>query len=71
MADSTPKRRTQAKPGASLRALRKQRGWTLAEVSERTGRPPHQGKSTIEILQGIIHGATPLARSVDAATWML
>lgn len=39
MADSIPKGRTQAKPGASLRALRKQRGWTLAEVSERTGLP--------------------------------
>jgi Cupin domain./Helix-turn-helix. len=39
MADSIPKRRTQARPGASLRALRKQRGWTLAEVSERTGLP--------------------------------
>jgi transcriptional regulator with XRE-family HTH domain len=39
MADSIAKGRTQAKPGASLRALRKQRGWTLAEVSERTGLP--------------------------------
>jgi transcriptional regulator with XRE-family HTH domain len=39
MAESIPKGRTQAKPGASLRALRKQRGWTLAEVSERTGLP--------------------------------
>jgi len=37
MADSMAKGRTQAKPGASLRALRKRRGWTLAEVSERTG----------------------------------
>jgi transcriptional regulator with XRE-family HTH domain len=39
MPDSIAKGRTQAKPGASLRALRKQRGWTLAEVSERTGLP--------------------------------
>lgn len=39
MAESIPKGRTQVKPGASLRALRKQRGWTLAEVSERTGLP--------------------------------
>jgi len=39
MADSIAKGRTQAKPGASLRALRRQRGWTLAEVSERTGLP--------------------------------
>jgi transcriptional regulator with XRE-family HTH domain len=39
MADSIAKGRTQAKPGASLRALRKQRGWTLADVSKRTGLP--------------------------------
>lgn len=32
-----PGARTQAKPGAMLKALRAQRGWTLAEVSERTG----------------------------------
>ncbi|MBV8343010.1 MAG: cupin domain-containing protein [Gammaproteobacteria bacterium] len=29
----------QAKPGAALKALRRQHGWTLAEVSERTGLP--------------------------------
>lgn len=39
MANSIAKGRTQAKPGASLRALRKHRGWTLAEVSKRTGLP--------------------------------
>lgn len=33
------RRSNQAKPGAVLKALRKQRGWTLAEVSERTGLP--------------------------------
>ncbi len=31
--------RNTARPGAALRALRMQRGWTLAEVSERTGLP--------------------------------
>jgi transcriptional regulator with XRE-family HTH domain len=31
--------RTAARPGAALRALRMQRGWTLAEVSERTDLP--------------------------------
>lgn len=29
-----------AKPGASLKSLRKSNGWTLAEVSKRTGIPP-------------------------------
>src|ERR1700756_5288270 len=29
----------QAKPGAVLRSLRMQRGWTLSEVSRRTGLP--------------------------------
>jgi transcriptional regulator with XRE-family HTH domain len=31
--------RTNARPGAALKALRMQRGWTLAEVSERTDLP--------------------------------
>ena len=31
--------KNRAKPGAILKALRKQKGWTLAEVSERTGLP--------------------------------
>jgi len=31
--------RTAARPGAALKALRMQRGWTLAEVSERTELP--------------------------------
>lgn len=31
--------RTSARPGAALKALRMQRGWTLAEVSERTNLP--------------------------------
>jgi transcriptional regulator with XRE-family HTH domain len=31
--------RSQAKPGAVLRAVRMKRGWTLAEVSRRTGLP--------------------------------
>lgn len=31
--------RPPARPGAALRALRRQRGWTLADVSERTGLP--------------------------------
>jgi transcriptional regulator with XRE-family HTH domain len=31
--------RSSARPGAALRALRVQRGWTLAEVSERTDLP--------------------------------
>src|SRR5580692_8576728 len=31
--------RTNARPGAALKALRMQRGWTLAEVSERTELP--------------------------------
>jgi len=29
----------QARPGAALRAIRNKKGWTLAEVSERTGLP--------------------------------
>ena len=29
----------EAKPGAALRAIRNKKGWTLAEVSERTGLP--------------------------------
>ena len=32
--------RTVAKPGAVLKALRKKHGWTLADVSRRTGLPP-------------------------------
>jgi transcriptional regulator with XRE-family HTH domain len=39
MAESNSSRKSQAKPGAVLKALRKQRGWTLADVSERTGLP--------------------------------
>jgi len=39
MAEAIAQRRNQAKPGAVLKALRKQRGWTLADVSERTGLP--------------------------------
>src|ERR1700761_8171957 len=31
--------RTHARPGAALKALRMQKGWTLAEVSERTELP--------------------------------
>jgi transcriptional regulator with XRE-family HTH domain len=37
--DSQRDERTTAHPGAALKALRKQRGWTLAEVSSRTGLP--------------------------------
>lgn len=33
----TPRSRAFAKPGATLRALRARHGWTLAEVSRRTG----------------------------------
>src|SRR6185295_9753261 len=29
----------EARPGAALKAIRNKRGWTLAEVSERTGLP--------------------------------
>ena len=32
-------RAPEAKPGAALRAIRNKKGWTLAEVSERTGLP--------------------------------
>lgn len=39
MAESMSSRKNLAKPGAVLKALRKQRGWTLADVSERTGLP--------------------------------
>src|SRR6187551_1172968 len=39
MADSAKKSRNLAKPGAALKKLRIDRGWTLAEVSERTGLP--------------------------------
>jgi lambda repressor-like predicted transcriptional regulator/mannose-6-phosphate isomerase-like protein (cupin superfamily) len=38
MSDSVPEiLNLPAKPGAMVRAVREQRGWTLAEVSERTG----------------------------------
>jgi transcriptional regulator with XRE-family HTH domain len=37
MAATSSKRRTPAKPGAALKAIRAQQGLTLAEVSERTG----------------------------------
>ena len=37
MANQFPTDRSQAKPGAALKALRIQHGWTLAEVSRRTG----------------------------------
>src|SRR5690349_14736101 len=36
---SEPKPAGTARPGAALRALRMQRGWTLAEVSKRTDLP--------------------------------
>ena len=39
MADRSPSGRSQAKPGAVLKTLRTQRGWTLSEVSQRTGLP--------------------------------
>lgn len=39
MAESSSQHKNRAKPGAVLKALRKQRGWTLADVSERTGLP--------------------------------
>jgi transcriptional regulator with XRE-family HTH domain len=39
MADRSKLGKSQAKPGAVLRGLRVQRGWTLAEVSRRTGLP--------------------------------
>ena len=37
MPDSIAKGRSQAKPGAALKAIRAKRGWTLADVSRRTG----------------------------------
>lgn len=39
MKQPNAQRRVQVKPGAVLKALRKEKGWTLAEVSERTGLP--------------------------------
>jgi transcriptional regulator with XRE-family HTH domain len=39
MADHFSEGRSQAKPGSVLKSLRTQRGWTLAEVSRRTGLP--------------------------------
>jgi len=39
MADQSPPARSVAKPGAALKALRRKHGWTLAEVSRRTGLP--------------------------------
>lgn len=38
-ADASGYGRVTAHPGAALKALRNQRGWTLAEVSKRTGLP--------------------------------
>ena len=37
MANQFPTDKSQAKPGAALKALRLKHGWTLAEVSRRTG----------------------------------
>jgi transcriptional regulator with XRE-family HTH domain len=39
MSDQFLPKKSLAKPGAALKALRLQHGWTLAEVSERTGLP--------------------------------
>src|SRR6201746_922492 len=39
LAVQDPAARKAARPGAALRALRTQRGWTLADVSERTDLP--------------------------------
>lgn len=39
MNEKTPTGRSQARPGAALRNLRMRRGWTLSEVSRRTGLP--------------------------------
>lgn len=39
LADKAPAERTAARPGAALKALRTQKGWTLAEVSKRTELP--------------------------------
>ncbi|HEY3812751.1 MAG TPA: XRE family transcriptional regulator [Caulobacteraceae bacterium] len=39
MTDRSSSGRSQAKPGAVLKSLRTQRGWTLSEVSQRTGLP--------------------------------
>jgi transcriptional regulator with XRE-family HTH domain len=38
-APAAPTSKTAARPGAMLKALRTQRGWTLSEVSKRTGFP--------------------------------
>jgi transcriptional regulator with XRE-family HTH domain len=39
MMDRSLPARSQAKPGAALKTLRRKHGWTLAEVSRRTGLP--------------------------------
>jgi len=39
MVESNSQRRNRARPGAVLKELRLQKGWTLADVSERTGLP--------------------------------
>src|SRR6201986_1971026 len=39
LADRESGGRTSARPGAALKALRMQKGWTLAEVSKRTELP--------------------------------
>ncbi|MGH8199715.1 MAG: helix-turn-helix domain-containing protein [Steroidobacteraceae bacterium] len=39
VADTGPNGRVAAHPGSALKALRTQRGWTLAEVGKRTGLP--------------------------------
>ena len=40
MSRQFPADKSLARPGAALKALRRQHGWTLAEVSQRTGLPP-------------------------------
>src|SRR4029077_14076521 len=39
MSNPLPPDKSLARPGAALKALRRQHGWTLAEVSQRTGLP--------------------------------
>jgi len=39
MSSQFPADKSLARPGAALKALRRQHGWTLAEVSQRTGLP--------------------------------
>ena len=63
--DQTAAGRVSARPGAALKALRMQRGWTLAEVSKRTELPVST-LSKIDLVQAKLSSLT-VASPADIA----